>query len=181
LWKEAAMRQPSVYVALDGREICLEHLDAQERKLLAAIRRRARTHPDWDAFDNYSFRAILKFYEARGVPPKESRYSILFRIALDLSGRIAVAAGWARLPDYKDDLEDLIREQFASQRAFCKATGLAEDMLSHVLAGRKDLSLAALTKALERIGYTLRILPQAPGETQQKALPKGGKRRPKSA
>jgi hypothetical protein len=32
-------------------------------------------------------------------------------------------------------------------------------MLSHVLAGRKELSLGALTKALERIGYRLRIVP----------------------
>jgi hypothetical protein len=31
--------------------------------------------------------------------------------------------------------------------------------LSHVLAGRKDLSLAALSQALERIGYSLRIAP----------------------
>ena len=36
---------------------------------------------------------------------------------------------------------------------------LSEDMLSHVLAGRKDLSLASLTAALERIGYRLRIVP----------------------
>jgi hypothetical protein len=57
------------------------------------------------------------------------------------------------------DLEDLVREKFASQRAFCKATGLSEDMLSHVLAGRKDLSLARLTAALARIGYVLRIVP----------------------
>jgi hypothetical protein len=32
-------------------------------------------------------------------------------------------------------------------------------MLSHVLAGRKDLSLGALTRALGRIGYRLRIVP----------------------
>jgi hypothetical protein len=32
-------------------------------------------------------------------------------------------------------------------------------MLSHVLAGRKDLSLESLGKALERIGYRLRIVP----------------------
>jgi hypothetical protein len=31
-------------------------------------------------------------------------------------------------------------------------------MLSHFLAGRKDLSLASLEQALERIGYRLRIV-----------------------
>jgi hypothetical protein len=35
-------------------------------------------------------------------------------------------------------------------------------MLSHVLAGRKDLSLAGLTQALERIGYALHIRPAGP-------------------
>jgi hypothetical protein len=32
-------------------------------------------------------------------------------------------------------------------------------MLSHVLAGRKDLSLSALEQALARIGYRLSIQP----------------------
>jgi hypothetical protein len=35
--------------------------------------------------------------------------------------------------------------------------GLSEPMLSHVLAGRKDLSLESLSKALDRIGYRLQI------------------------
>ena len=60
-------------------------------------------------------------------------------------------------PSYRDDLVDLIDTRFPSRRAFCEATGISEDMLSHVLAGRKDLSLAALTKALGRIGYGLHI------------------------
>jgi hypothetical protein len=64
-----------------------------------------------------------------------------------------------RSPDYLDQLEDLVLNHFPSRRAFCKATGLSDSMLSHVLAGRKDLSLAALTKALGRIGYQLRITP----------------------
>ena len=72
---------------------------------------------------------------------------------------MAVAAGLARLGDYRDELEELVRAKFAPRRAFCEATGLSEDMLSHVLAGRKDLSLSKLTGALERIGYRLRIVP----------------------
>jgi hypothetical protein len=31
-------------------------------------------------------------------------------------------------------------------------------MLSHVLAGRKDLSMQALSQALDRIGYEVRLL-----------------------
>jgi hypothetical protein len=146
-------------VDLDGNEICLEHLDAEERKLLARIRRRARSNPDWDDFDNFWTRVVPAFYQARGLGRKAVPQTILWRVAGDLSGRIAVAAGLARVGDYRDDLEWLIREHFPSQRAFCEATGLSEDMLSHVLAGRKDLSLSALEQALGRIGYRLQIRP----------------------
>jgi hypothetical protein len=34
-----------------------------------------------------------------------------------------VAAGLARLPDYRDELKELIRRHFPSRRAFCKASG----------------------------------------------------------
>jgi hypothetical protein len=152
-----------VYVDLDGNELCLLHLDEAERKLLARIRRRARTNPDWTTFDNYYTSAVPAFYEARGLARKEVPDTIPWRIGQDLSGRLGIAAGLVRLGDWRDDLEDLVREEFPTRRAFCEATGISEDMLSHVLAGRKDLSLAALTEALGRIGYALHIrrLPEA--------------------
>ncbi len=162
------MSKVKVYVDLDGREICLGHLDAEERKLLARLRRRAATHPDWCDFDNYRFRTITEFYDARGVPRKVSRESVVYRVAQDLSSRLGLACGLIRPDDYQGELEDLIREKFPSRRAFCEATGLAEDMLSHVLAGRKDLSLAKLTGALARIGYRLRIVPAPEGAQPRK-------------
>jgi hypothetical protein len=70
-----------------------------------------------------------------------------------------VSAGLARVGDWRDDLEDLIRENYSTRTAFCEATGLTPDMVSLLLAGRKDLSLESLTKALERIGYRLAIRP----------------------
>jgi hypothetical protein len=151
------MKRTDVYVDLDGHEISLAGLDAEERRLVARLRRRARTHPDWTDFDNYWTREVGTFYDARGVPRRVSRESVPVRIAQDLSARLGVAAGLVRLGDWRDELEDLVREEFPTRRAFCEATGISEDMLSHVLAGRKDLSLGALTKALERIGYALHI------------------------
>jgi hypothetical protein len=162
------MAPTEVYVDLDGQEIWLGHLDAEERKLVGRIRRRARTNPDWDAFDNYWTAAVPAFYQARGLALKMVPRTIPWWIAQDLSSRIAVGAGLARMGDYRDELEDLIREKFPSRRAFCEATGLSEDMLSHVLAGRKDLSLEKLTGALERIGYRLRIVPGPEPARKQK-------------
>jgi hypothetical protein len=91
----------------------------------------------------------------------------LFRIAQDLSGRIAIRKGYARVGDYRDELQLLIATRFKNRREFCEATGISEDMLSHVLAGRKDLSLGTLGKALEKIGWTLHLAPahQAAGES----------------
>jgi hypothetical protein len=146
-------------VDLDGREICLEHLDASERALLARLRRRARTNPDWDAFDNYWTRTVPGFYKARGLARKAVPRTTLWRIAQDLSSRLGLAAGLVRPDDYLGDLEDLIREKYPSPHAFCRATGLAAELLEPVLAGRADLPLGTLLKGLERIGYTLRVQP----------------------
>jgi hypothetical protein len=153
------MERIDAYEDLDGDVISLAGLDAEERQLIARLRRRARTNPDWNDFDNYWTAVVPAFYRARGLPRKAVPQTMPWRIAQDLSSRLGIAAGLVRPDDYRSELEDLIRENFPTCRAFCEATGLSEDMLSHVLAGRKDLSLAALTKALERIGYRLRIVP----------------------
>jgi len=91
------------------------------------------------------------------------RRAEVFRIAKDLSARIAIATGRAQLRDCRDELEELIVQRFPMRRAFCKATGLSEDLLSHVLARRKHVSIRALTEALNRIGYVLHITPAAMG------------------
>jgi hypothetical protein len=128
------MKKNDIYIDLDGNEIFLANLDEE---------------------------AVREFYKARGTTGKQIVKLIPYRIVQDLSGRIAVATGMARYGDYRDELKELIRKHFPSDRAFCKATGISPTMLSHVLAGRKQLSLGALTTALERIEYELRFLPSA--------------------
>jgi hypothetical protein len=153
------MKDPEIYVDLDGQEIYLGHLDVEERQLLVRIKRKAKTLSDWDAFDNWWTVAVTGFYAARGMDKKAVPRTIPWRIAQDYSSRLAVSEGQARLGDYRDDLERLVRERFPSRRAFCEATGLSETMLSHVLAGRKDLSLTSLTRALDVIGFRLVLRP----------------------
>lgn len=153
------MKTTKNYIDLDGNAIALDELDAAERKLIASLRRRAATHPDFRDFDTYWMRAVAEFYDARGWRRQKSRQTAAYRIGQDLRDRLGIAKGLIRPPDCRSELENLIRKQFPSQRAFCQATGLSEDMLCHVLAGRKDLSLSALTDALARIGYRLSIQP----------------------
>jgi hypothetical protein len=153
------MKRNDLYLDLEGNEISLANLDADERRLITQLRRRADGKPDWIDFDNFAFHAVMDLYNAKGTPRKEVKQSVPFQIALDLSARLGISQRMIRAPDYLDQLEDLVLNHFPSRRAFCKATGLSDSMLSHVLAGRKDLSMAALTKALARIGYQLRITP----------------------
>ena len=70
-----------------------------------------------------------------------------------------VRTGFARAPDYRDKIEKIVSTEFPTRRAFCEATGISEDMLSHVLAHRKHLAIDTLTEALERIGYELELVP----------------------
>ncbi len=161
------MTRAEPYTDLKGRPIFLTDLDPEELALVDDLRNRAESHPDWNDFENYWTQAVGSFYDARGVPRVESRRTAVYRIAEDLGGRLAVEAGLASLPDYRDDLERLIQDEFSTRREFCAATGLSEDMLSHVLAHRKQFGIDTLAKALDRIGYQLRIT-REPGRTASK-------------
>ena len=153
------MKASDVYVDLDGTPIVLTGLDAAERQLVSRLRRRAATNPDWDAFRNYWTKAVPAFYRARGVSRKAVLRTVGWRIAQDLGGRLGIAAGYIPPPDLLGDLEGLVLRQFPSPRAFAKATGLSEELVDDLLAGRKPLSLEVLEPALERIGYRLQIRP----------------------
>jgi hypothetical protein len=154
------MARQKTYVDQKGREWPLGGLDPQERKLVAELQQRAKGGPDWNDFDNYWTTRVAAFYDGRGLSRRESRETVVYKVAQDLSGRLAVAAGLARPPDYRDELEQIIHKSFRTRREFCAATGLSEDMLSHVLAHRKHLAIDTLAQALERIGYALRIVPR---------------------
>lgn len=147
----------NTYWDLYGQSVSLADLDTKERELLERIRERAAENPDWNAFDAFWWREVAKFYDLRGLPRESSMRRPVYRVAQDLSSRIAIDAGLARQPDYRDELADLIRRRFKTRQEFCQATGISPDMLSHVLARRKHLSIDALQQALGRIGCTLRI------------------------
>ncbi len=163
------MVQAINYVDLKGNYICVADLDADEQKFVAELKRQAKKIADWNGFWNHWTHAVAEFYKGSGLTRKQIRETGVYRIAQDLGSRLAVEAGIARLPDYRDELNELIRSQFQTRRAFCKATGLSEDMLSHVFAGRKHLAIETLAGALSRIGFSLRIVPIPKIEEEAKA------------
>jgi hypothetical protein len=151
-----------VYVDLRGRPISLGGLERSERALVDELLKRFESGPGWNEFENYWTARVASFYDERGVSREDSCRTPVYLIAQDLGSRIGIDGGYVRMPDYRDELADLIRRRFESRRAFCKATGLSEDMLSHVLARRKHLSIEALTNALAKVGCSLHIMPAQP-------------------
>jgi hypothetical protein len=158
------------YVDLEGREWLLKSLDPAERRLMAKLRKHLEACQNssskplqiWCDFDNFWLPLVSKYYAPLGVSPKEIIQTPVYKIAQDMSGRLGIALGLVRKPDYRSRLIEIIESQFKTRREFCDATGISEDMLSHVLSGRKDLSIEALANALDRIGYTIRLVPSKP-------------------
>ncbi len=149
------------YTDLKGKVFSLARLDPDEQELVRCFIARAKSHPDWDAYRNFWMAAVWEFYSARGLTRRETQQTLPYKIGQDLCSRIGIAAGYVRPSDYRDELEQLIRTRFSNRREFCEATGLAEDMLSHVLSRRKHLAVDTLADALARVGYALHIVPMS--------------------
>ena len=144
---------------LDGHVYGLASLANDEQELIQRLKELAATRPEWSEYRNFYMRELARFGENARTDTR--RYSAFARVAYrqDLSNRIGIAAGLVAPPDYRDELDLLIKMKFRTRRAFCEATGLSEDMLSHVLARRKHLGIDTLADALAKIGYTVHIAP----------------------
>ena len=153
------MTKSSIYSTLNGEVFSLADLDSEERRLVNDLVTRQKSVAEWTEYANYYVRAVGDFYESRGLTRRAITGLPVWKIAQDLKSRLMVRAGQAVPPDYRDALGSLIRSAFPTQKAFCEATGLSEDLVSHVLARRKHLAIDTLSDALQKIGYRLQIVP----------------------
>jgi hypothetical protein len=155
------MTKGQTYKTLRGQPIDLTSLDADERRLVDDLTAKSRSVTDWADYANYYMPAVHNLYSPRGLSRRQIIETPVWKIAQDLNSRLMVAAGEATAPtpDYRDTLEQLIRTAFPTQKAFCEATGLSEDLVSHVLNKRKHLAIDTLSDALQRIGYRIQIVP----------------------
>lgn len=153
------MIQANRYFDLRGQMIDTSSLDDEERQLVDELLQFSKDHSDARTaeYENFWIRRVGDFYLARGLSRRDVTRTIVWRIAQDLNSRLMIAAGLAKRRDYRDELENLILMKYKSRRAFCEATGLSEDMLSHVLAKRKDFGIHTLADALAKIGYGIHI------------------------
>lgn len=147
------------YVDLRGGRYALSGLDREERALVERLLDFAATNPEWNEYHNFWMPEVDRFYTPRGLSRREIIDTIPYRIGQDLGSRLGIRQGKVRQSDYRDELEQLILTRFRTRREFCEATGLTEDMLSHVLARRKHLAIDTLADALAKVGYTIHIAP----------------------
>ena len=160
MWKLSPMHDRDVYIDRKGNEFLLAELDQQQQDLVNELLQFAETNDcTWTDFEKFWIPKVDQFYKARGLSRKKITQTIIWRIAQDLSSRLGLKEGWMKEGDYRDELNLLISKKYRTRREFCEATGLSEDLLSHVLAKRKNLSVESLTEALNNIGYTIRIAP----------------------
>lgn len=148
----------NTHTDLRGRTIDLAVLDPGELKLFRQLQKDA-VQMDTATYRIHWISKVSELLLAQGLSKPEIVSSTLYRLAQDMGSRQQVERGEARVPDYRDELEGIIVSRFKTRRAFCEATGLSEDMLSHVLARRKHLAIDTLTEALGRVGYQLTIAP----------------------
>lgn len=148
------------YVDLQGRSYFLKELDEQQQSLISEMQLELARKPESAEFRNRWMVRIGRFFADRGLDRKETTNTTVWNVYQDLTSRLRITEGWTEPGDYRDELEQIILSRFRTRREFCRATGLSEDLLSHVLAKRKNLSIDTLTDALDRIGYTLHIAPR---------------------
>ncbi len=149
------------HVDLYGRVYALSGLNAQEREILARLKAFADSNPQWWDYQNLWMAEVGRLYESSGLTRRQIIEMPVYRVAQDIGSRLGIAQGIMRQSDYRDELQQLILTRFKTRREFCEATGLSEDMLSHVLARRKHLAIDTLHAALEKVGYKLHIAPLA--------------------
>jgi transcriptional regulator with XRE-family HTH domain len=149
----------STYTTLHGREIDLSSLTPDEAALFAAACKAYNDAPEWHVFKQKWLNAVVQLYDREKLSRREAVLKPLFRAVQDLGSRLMVNAGYARMPHYRDQLLSIIEMKFETRREFCEAAGVSEDMLSHVLKGRKDLSIGVLEEMLGKIGYGLSLVP----------------------
>ena len=166
------MFKANIYKDLRGEPIDVSHLDDAERELVTELVRYSEQHPDprTTKYWNFYVKRVGEFYTNRGLSRPATTQTTVWRIAQDIDGRLMIAAGLARAGDYRGELENLIITRFKTRRAFCEATGISEDMLSHVLARRKHLGIETLSDALAKIGYTIHITPMPDATPPSNAL-----------
>lgn len=143
------------YTTLKGEEFDLDSLPEEQSKLWEKAEGYFQTSPEWTDFSTFWVRKVAKTFE--GLERNEIVKMPIFKLCQDLESRLGIEQGYTREADYRDALRELIEENFPSRYAFCKAAGVNEAFLSHILRKDKNFSITTLQEVMDRVGYEMQI------------------------
>lgn len=143
----------SVHRSLSGEVFDLGQLSAEQREAYREAKAFYDTNPEWTEFSNFWRQKARKLFAAEA--PVAMVKEPLYRILQDLDSRLGIRQGYAREPDYRDLLEDIISRHFKSRYQFCKETGMDEGYLSSVLGKKKHLSIEKLQEIMDKTNYRI--------------------------
>jgi hypothetical protein len=149
----------NTHTTLQGLELDLTSLTPEEAAVFDQARRAFAESPEWYDFKQKWLNEVLSIYDRQKLSRREAVAKPLYRAVQDLGSRLMAQGRYAKMPSYQEQIAAIIETKFETRREFCEATDLSEDMLSHVLRGRKDVSIGTLTESLQKIGYALAIVP----------------------
>ena len=150
----------NTYTTLLDESYSLQHLPKRDQAIALQLIERAKANPDWNEFSNWAREACQPAFAE--LAPKQIPESPLYRIAQDLEMRLGVKQGKARLPDYRDKLEYLIRKTYPSIAAFCREVQVDQAYLSHLFGKDRDASMKKLLSMLDKLGYRLQFTKKDP-------------------
>ncbi len=143
------------YTTLKGEKFDLDSLPEEQSNLWEKAEGYFQTAPEWTDFSTFWLRKVAKTFE--GLDRSEIVKMPIFKLCQDLESRLGIEQGYTREADYRDALRELIEVTFPSRYAFCKATGVNEGFLSHILRKDKNFSIPNLQEILEKMGYEMQI------------------------
>lgn len=143
-----------IYTTLENEKFDRDQLPVKQQEFLARVLRYYAKDPSWDEFAHFW---LSKGNAWKGIKGKELVKLPLYKICQDLEARLGIKQGYTRERDLRDDIEELVQNNFGSNYKFCQATGIDQGFLSNVLKKRKNFSISKLEMALHRVGYKLTI------------------------
>lgn len=144
-----------IYTTLENEEYDRDQLPPAHRQFLAKVLSYYAKEPSWDEFANFWLSKGKDLWKE--IKGKELVELPAYKICQDLEARLGIKQGYTRERDLRDELEELVHNNFGSNYKFCQVTGIDQGFLSNVLKKRKNFSITKLESALHKVGYKLSI------------------------
>jgi hypothetical protein len=140
------------YPTITGRKLDLAGLGKTELDFLAAVKALFDRRLEWSDFSRWWTSKLLE----AGLTSK----SVVYRICQDLEARVGIMEGKVSLPDYRDQLADLIEERHGSLERFCEETGIDPEHPGRVLSARPVPCARDLSRILDAMHLSLVVQPR---------------------